>query len=309
MLNYKQMEALYWIVKLGSFEASARKLNTSQSAISKRIRELESTFDVRVFDRSHRTALLTEKGEELFTYAKEILEHRDQIVEAISAKEVLVSRLRIGVTELTALTWLPAWVAAIKRHYPKVIVEAEVELSATLHDRLAADTVDIIVAPAVPIDDALMSTPLAEVENAWMCAPDGVPREASIPLAAIDRFPLLLQGNLSGTGSTYARFLQQNGVTLPKASSSNNLVAQIGLTLSGVGVSYLPRQCLQYLVDGGALGIIKTVPPLPAISYVAMYRASHARALTVEVATLARECCDFNVLLLAPRSPLQAHRT
>ena len=41
MFTYKQLEALYWIAELGGFAAAARKLNTTQSAISKRVQELE----------------------------------------------------------------------------------------------------------------------------------------------------------------------------------------------------------------------------------------------------------------------------
>ena len=163
------MEALYWIVQLGSFEAAAGKLNTSQSAISKRIHELESTFDFLVFDRTSRAARLTEKGSELFEYAKELLERRDEIVERVSAKEVLVRRVRIGVTELTALTWLPRLISVIKETYPKVIVEAEVELSATLRDRLATDTVDLIIVPQAAASERFTSIPAGTVENAWMC--------------------------------------------------------------------------------------------------------------------------------------------
>ena len=302
MLNYKQMEALYWIVKLGSFEASANKLNTSQSAISKRIQELEMTFDLQVFDRTHRTARLTEKGEELFSYAKEILDRREQIVQAISAKEVLVRRVRLGVTELTALTWLPSLIAAIKREYPKVVVEAEVELSATLRDRLSADTVDIIIAPVSESSDEFVTAPLQAVENAWMCIPSLVPAGGAIPLSEIGQFPLLMQGSQSGTGLTYARFLQKHGVSYPRMSSSNNLVAQIGLTLSGIGISYLPHACLQYLITQGKLAVIETHPPLPPVQYVAMYRAHHALSLNAEIAKLAASWCNFDSLVLTPHA-------
>ena len=34
MITFKQIDALYWIAELGSFEAAANKLNMSQSAIS-----------------------------------------------------------------------------------------------------------------------------------------------------------------------------------------------------------------------------------------------------------------------------------
>lgn len=52
MLTFKQIEALYWTVRLGTFSASAQKLHTTQSAITKRIQELEADFDVALFDRS-----------------------------------------------------------------------------------------------------------------------------------------------------------------------------------------------------------------------------------------------------------------
>jgi len=300
MLTFKQIEALYWIVELGSFEAAARKLNASQSAVSKRIHELESTFSLEVFDRNRRSARLTDKGEELFQYAKELLERRDEIVERVSAKEVLVRRLRLGVTELTALTWLPRLIAAIRHEYPKVIVEAEVELSATLRERLADDSIDFIIVPGSTTSEAYVSAPLARVVNAWMCAPEMVPADGTMPLTEISRFPLLTQGNASGTGMAYGRFLQEQGVHVKRVLSSNNLVAQIGLTVSGLGVSYLPLLCLQPLVNDGILGIIETDPPLPAVEYSAVYRSDHPYSLTREIARLAVQCVDFSSLLFEP---------
>ena len=43
------------------------------------------------------------------------------------------------------------------------------------------------------------------------------------------------------------------------------------MTLAGIGISYLPRQCFQPLVDEGKLIIIPTHPILPPVPYVAMY--------------------------------------
>lgn len=50
-VTVKQMEALYWITNLGTFEKAALRLNTSQSAISKRVQELEGLTGITVFDR------------------------------------------------------------------------------------------------------------------------------------------------------------------------------------------------------------------------------------------------------------------
>jgi DNA-binding transcriptional LysR family regulator len=72
-MTFKQLEALYWIAKLGGFAQAANQLHTSQSAVSKRVHELELLFDTELFDRSQRTARLTEKGEEMFVLASRLL--------------------------------------------------------------------------------------------------------------------------------------------------------------------------------------------------------------------------------------------
>ncbi|RQU92996.1 LysR family transcriptional regulator [Burkholderia cenocepacia] len=303
MLTFKQMEALYWIVQLGSFDAAATRLNTTQSAVSKRIQELERAFDLTVFDRAHRSARLTDKGAELFDHAKALLEQRDRVVERMSSKEALVRHVRIGVTELTALTWLPRLIAAIQAAYPRVHVEAEVDLTATLRDRLAADTIDLIVVPQIHATDAFTATVVGEVDNAWMCAAGFMPTSrAALALTDIARFPLILQGNLSGTGHLYTRFLQEHGVATQRVLSSNSLLAQIGLTLSGLGISYLPKACVAHLVACDALEIVRTQPALPPVRYVALHRAERAQSLTAEIVRLAEHACDFSTSLLDPRA-------
>lgn len=298
MLTFKQMEALYWIVQLGSFEAASVGLNTTQSAVSKRVQELERAFDVAVFDRANRSARLTEKGAEFFEYAKELLERRDEIVERISSKTSLVRQIRIGVTELTALTWLPRLIAAIQAEYPKVDVEAEVDLNATLREKLAAATMDVIIVPQTHEVETFAMTPVGQVDNAWMCAASLAPRKSAIPLTEIAKYPLILQGGLSGTGYVYSRFLQEQGVALQKVLASNSLIAQIGLTLSGLGVSYLPKACLSRMLERRALVVMQTRPALPPVRYIAMHRADQAHSLSAAVARLAAQSCDFTANLL-----------
>jgi DNA-binding transcriptional LysR family regulator len=117
---------------------------------------------------------------------------------------------------------------------------------------------------------------------------------------------LLLQGNLSGTGLAYSQFLSDSGVSTAKILVANNLVAQIGLTVSGMGVSYLPITCLNYMVTAGVLRIIKTKPALPPVNYIALHRAHHAHSLANQVAELAQRCCDFSANILDPRAFLPA---
>ncbi|AZE66458.1 transcriptional regulator, LysR family [Pseudomonas synxantha] len=298
MITLKQLEAIYWIVELGSFEAASIKLSMSQSAISKRVQELEDAFDVPIFDRSKRNARLTPKGEELFECAVEMLRQRDYLLDRISSKEALVRRYRLGVTELTALTWLPSLVEKIRAAYPKVALEPSIELSSELFKKLENDQLDLIIVPEIFSDARFASTQLDAVENVWMSAPDLYQENEPMQLQSLASYTVLTQGGSSGTGLIYERWLAEHDVRLNRTLTSNYLVAQVGLTISGVGISYLPKNCLASIIKQGRLKIIHTQPPLPHIRYAAVHRADRLQGLSLEIAHLARQCCDFSHLIL-----------
>jgi DNA-binding transcriptional LysR family regulator len=95
------------------------------------------------------------------------------------------------------------------------------------------------------------------------------------------------------TGRIYDGWMKDLGVMPSDAIVVSNLVALTGLTVSGLGVSYLPRQCLQPLVDAGLLAVIDVLQPLPPVPYVAMHKGEHRSALTASIIMLAQSCCDF----------------
>nr|WP_245635097.1 LysR family transcriptional regulator [Marinobacterium profundum] len=299
MITFKQIEALYWISELGNFAAAAEKLHTTQSAISKRVNELEAAFGMSVFDRSRRSARLTEKGKELLIMAKDLIEMRDQMLERMANPAVLHKRFRIGVTELTALTWLPKLVKLIERNYPRLILEPQVELSSALFDKMSDDSLDFIIVPDVHEDVRFRVQPLGSVENVWMCTPDYTDIQGPIELQDIAQFNVLMQGSRSGTGLIYDQWFFQNKVNISQTLISNNLVAQIGLTLSGFGISYLPLEAMTSLIEQGQLRTLDINPKLPQISYAAIYRSDRDSQLYKDVANYAKQACDFSRFLLS----------
>jgi DNA-binding transcriptional LysR family regulator len=296
MFSFKQIEALFWIAQLGGFAAAARKLNTTQSAVSKRIRELEDVLDAPMFERDRRQARLSEKGEEMLLVARRLLEQRDAAMEQLSQPETIARRVRIGVTELTAMTWLPQYVQLIRRHYPKVLIEPEVDMSVNLRDKLLADEVDLIIVPDAFAEARFSVRPLGTVENAWMAKPGLLPAGRVLRMEELAVHTILAQGGLSGTGLIYQRWFKSLAIAPANSITSNSLVALIGLTVSGMGVSYLPHACLFSLLERGALEIIQTTPALPDVHYVALYKGERKSVLISSLIMLAQESCDFSKL-------------
>ena len=294
MINLRQLLALHWIERLGTFERAAEHLNTTQSAISKRIQELEASTGLQLFDRSQRGARLTAIGEEMLVIAREMLTLAERITSLKDGTHVVTRRLRLGVTELTALTWLPRLIAKLVEDFPGLTVEAEADMSRNLHEKLVDDLVDMIIIPDTFTAPEITAVPLGIVENAWMAAPGVVEHSGVVGLAELAKYPLLVQGKKSGSGLFVNKWLGTMGIELPKMLSSDSLTAMLGLTAAGLGVTYLPLECFRPLVDEGKLTIIHTDPPLPPVPYMAMYRNDRPSAFVSEVAIRAVEQCDFS---------------
>ena len=293
-MTFKQLEALYWVAHLGGFAAAATRLHTTQSAVSKRIQELEIVFNTQLFDRGQRSARLTEKGQELFLLSRQLLTQRDAAIEQFSRPEVVQRRLRLGVTELTAMTWLPKLVHAIQERYPKVIIEPDIDLSLDLKDKLLNDELDLIVIPDVFQDARFLTKQLQRVESNWMGSPSLLKTQKISHLKDLVKHRLLIQGEKSGTGILYNRWFKSLGLEFATTTSTNNMIALIGMTVAGLGYSYLPRNCLSLYIDNGALTILNVKPLLPSVPYVALMRRDRPSVLIDSVTTLAQECCDFS---------------
>ena len=133
----------------------------------------------------------------------------------------------------------------------------------------------------------------------------GKPALTASPSAPSDAHPLsaselaantlLSQSDHSGLGRIVGRWLDEN---LPEQASppviTNSLLPLIGLTAAGMGVSYMPKECLQPLIEARTLQLIRTREPGPSVPYVAAFKPQLKSILVSDICLLAQECCDFS---------------
>ena len=306
MLTFKQLEAVYWIVRLGGFSQAAHKLHTTQSAVSKRIQEVETLLGTPVFDRSLRTARLTDTGEEVYVMAERLLEEREQHMRRLLKGGAQERHVRIGVTEVTAMTWLPRLVERIHDEYPKVTIDPEVDSGATLRDKLLANEIDVMVAADSFRDERFKVTSVGKLRLHWMAKPGLVTGgRKPVRIRALQNYRILTQGPQSGTGILFQEWFKAHGLQASDLVVSNSLLALIGLTVSGFGISYLPLASVEPMVDEGLLEVLDVRPALPDATYAALIRRDHRSSLIGSVVKMARETCDFGRLYQAT-TPLRS---
>lgn len=295
MFTIKQMEALYWVSTLGSFEAAADYLNMVQSTISKRIGELEANFSTPLFHRTGRKPVLTTKGEEIRTIAEQMLRLNDRL-NALAKKSVVPSfRFRLGVTDLVALSWLPELVSRILERYPMITLEPEIDLTAALLERLIDRRLDFVICPRVVQQPQFVSAPLGAIELVWMCSPKLLGGRETASLDELTKFPLLIQTTGSILRPILHSVIDNPNLPFKRTISCNNMAALAHLAAHGMGVTILPHAFFRKMVVDGQLCVIRTEMKLPNLEYFATFRNDYHLQFCEEVAAISTEICDFRL--------------
>lgn len=296
MLSLKQLEAFVKIVDLGTFELAAQSLNATQSTISKRISELEDATGVTLFDRSKRTARLTADGESLLQLAKDTLDSANQILLIKHLPEIQQRRVRIGFTDLTALTWLPAFFKQCSKRYPEIRLEIKIEMSETLYHLLDDKDLDIIVAPLSDSHTngkSYSCVVLRNVEVAFIGRPENISSPKKVKLTELDQYNVLVQGRTSTYAQSIHKWLSSHGARLVPSMITDNLIALFGLISAGYGIGVLPKRFALNMSKNSGLVEIRTVPALPDVSYCAIYRDNSDKDIIDKLIQDMSQMADF----------------
>ena len=175
------LRAFVTVVEFNSFTKAGELLGRSQPAISLQINRLESLLDETLLVRDGKNIILSNIGETIYEYAKQILSLNDLAISEC-AKSTVMGKVRLGIPSEFATILLPKIVGRFAKAYPNVTLEVNCELSKTLLSRSGKAAHDLIL--------ALQNNPLEESENlvktdnlVWVSGPDYNPQKPPpIPL-------------------------------------------------------------------------------------------------------------------------------
>ncbi len=92
-----QMRTFYAVAREGSFTAAAKVLHVSQPTLTSQVRDLETTYGVRLFRRHGRGVELTDTGRTLLSIAHRIISNQQDAMEFLKAVNGLqAGHLKIG---------------------------------------------------------------------------------------------------------------------------------------------------------------------------------------------------------------------
>ncbi|MEM7500404.1 MAG: LysR family transcriptional regulator [Pseudomonadota bacterium] len=122
--NWDDLRCLLAVADAGSLTAAARRLESSQPTLGRRMRALEASLDAPLLHRSHDRLTLTPLGETIVEIVRGMQSAVDDIERhAAGAAPAPAGLVRIATTECIASSWLVRQLPTLAARYPDVEVE------------------------------------------------------------------------------------------------------------------------------------------------------------------------------------------
>lgn len=246
-----------------------------------------------VFNRSKRQAVLTTQGEQFVSLSRETVASFETLASFNAGAKVISTRIRLGVTEISSLTWLPKFLEISFATDPSTQFELTIDMSRNLHSSLEDGELDIIVVPQMPFQSNAHVHQTAGIEIALIGKPGLVPAGEPVEISKLQAFEFITQGKSSGYSKSIREWFSNYGLNTRNSVSVDSLHAMVGLAVAGRGVCIAPRDYLVPLIKSGRVVEILTKPKLPVMNYCVVHYPSPHEALFSRVAGDINRAADF----------------
>lgn len=236
------------VARHGGVGRAARITGRPKATLSRRIRQLEDTLGVRLFERGGHALHLTGEGRELQEQTQSLLEHIDEVGDTLRQRvSTPRGRLRISAPVLFGQRGLGRIAADYVLAYP------EVQLEVVTEDRFVHpvdDDFDLIIRanpdPSTDLSGRCFLRDAQVVVAAPSLPRPTKQREAVVPVIALPRSP----GNASWQLGRARSVLTVATRTVLRLSSMAMIHDAV---LAGVGAAAMPRSLVQVDIDTGRL--------------------------------------------------------
>lgn len=270
------LETLSWVVRLGTFQAAAERLNTTQPAISARIREMEEQLGVKLFQKDGRRSVLTSRGRLLVKHCEPLWKGLEEALLEASDYAGAKGTVRIGSGEIAAASCLPEFIQQQERDLPGVTLEIEIDLTARMVQRVLAGTSDLVFLAGPVRAPGVQTASLGSVGLVWV-ASEAVGRTGyreSIPAWSLpSHSPIfdIVVDTLRGITSHH-----------PSINTCNNVRTLIDIVLCGRGLALLPETMVRR--ELGDRSLVEILPrPDRTIEFEAAIRKNEQDPVILEL--------------------------
>jgi DNA-binding transcriptional LysR family regulator len=254
-VDLRQLEILQAIAETGSFTACGRKLNVSQSAISRQILLLEEELGEPLFLRVGRQVRMTPAAESLVQLGQRVfLDVRETVGSITDRSRDLRGTLRLSGGMTVCLYVFPPLLKHLRRVHPHLDVRLTVALAGKSVQEIRGGRVDagLLTLPVEETD--LVTVPALREELLLVTAPTHqLAKRKKVQARELAGLPFVLFEVGSATRKVIDNFFASQSIEPTIVMDTENVEIIKAMVKTGLGVGIVPYQAVAREVKAGQL--------------------------------------------------------
>lgn len=241
-MDWDRLRIFHAVAESGSFTRAGRRLNLSQSAVSRQISALEESLQVSLFHRHARGLVLTEQGDELFRIVEDVAKRLSLALARINeSREKPEGPLKITTTVTFGSAWLTSRLNQFHLSYPEIAVTLVLADAAELD--LSSGQADMAIRFNRQTQPNLVTRRLMDIRYHLFASKDYLKRRgAPLQPEDLDRHDLIVYGTDVPQPMDNMNWILTLGATAPRkaALTVNSVYGIYRAVRSGLGIAALP---------------------------------------------------------------------
>ncbi len=275
-INLNSLKIFYEVANSKSFLDAANKLFVSQPAVSKSMSKLEEDLGVLLFYRDNKGIELTPSGEILYKYLKDI---KDLLM---SCNRVLMSmndteegRIIIGVRSHIVRNYLMNKIDRFRKKHPKIVIELIDLSTSALIDKLEERKVDFVIdsSPVESLYNNIEIKPICTLSTCFVKSKENAKKFKY--LCDLENENLILPLSRSSLRKNLENYLFEGDIKINSVLEFETEELIIDAARRNLGIGYVVKPAVQYLVDANILEYIDIKENLPGMEINLVYINSY----------------------------------
>ena len=265
-MNYDYYRVFLAVAKHHSITRAANELYTSQPAVSRTIKNLESDLGVKLFSRSKQGVELTEDGKLLYDRVSQAFLLIQKGEEEVSLSGGLKSgSIRLGAT-ITALDeYLFDFIERFRSLYPEVKIRISTQSSDATISLLKSGVIDIaFVTTPFHAGEELEDRHLSDFDNVFICGNDYKELIHGVhTIAELSSYPLVYLSSSMQLREYSDAIFEQSGINVTPSFELDSASTIVPMVAKNLGIGLVPKSLVKDGLEKGVIHVIKTDVSLP----------------------------------------------
>lgn len=241
-MELRHLTTFRMVAQLQSFHRAAEALGYVQANVTAHIQVLEKELDVQLFDRLGRHITLTSAGQQLLTYAEQLLTIAQEAQSALAQHDVITGTLTISAPDTLCIYRLPTLFKVFQERFPQVRLLFRPLTWKLLQQSVSEGVIDLAFLLEQPLHTrGLMAETLLSEPILLLTAPSHPLAQAlQIKPEDLETETLLLTEMGCSYRNTFEQQLATAGSVPRKVLEIGNIEAIKHFAIQGMGIAVLP---------------------------------------------------------------------